>query len=44
MHRTESGLQTVRKWGKASWEEEFRAVLPFPVRRVNRRRSLEKLG
>jgi len=30
MHRTGSGLQTVRRWGKASWEEEFRAVLLFP--------------
>ena len=29
MHRTVSGLQTVRGWGKVSFEEELRAVLPF---------------
>ena len=30
MHRTGSRLQTVREWGSASSEEEFREVLPFP--------------
>ncbi len=30
MHRTGSGLQTVRESGQASGEEEFWTVLPFP--------------
>jgi len=30
MHRTGSELQTVREWGKAAWDEEFRVVLSFP--------------
>jgi hypothetical protein len=40
MHRTGSGLQTVGEWGKASWEEESGAVLPFPPgSRLERQRS-----
>ena len=30
VHRTGAGLQTVREWGKVSWEEEVGAVLPLP--------------